>query len=100
MKRGQMPRDSISPLRSFLTPSFRKLYANLPEHIQALADEKYRLFQQAPFHPSLEFQAKGSVWTVAIGRSYRAIARRSGNDLHWVWIGSHEDYNNILKRMK
>jgi hypothetical protein len=90
----------VTPLRSFLTPSFRKLYAGLPDAVQELADEKYRLFKLDPFHPSLEFRAKGMVWTVAIGRSYRAIARRSGNDLHWVWIGSHEDYNNVLGRLK
>jgi len=74
----------VTPLRSFLTPSFRKLYAGLPDVVQELADEKYRLFMQDPFHPSLEFRPKGKVWTVAIGRSYRAIARRFGNDLHWV----------------
>ena len=90
----------MTPLRSFLTPSFRKLYAALPNAVQKLADEKYRLFKQDPFHPLLEFRAKGKVWTVAIGRSYRAIARRFGNDLHWVWIGSHEDYNNVLRRLK
>ncbi|HXJ95851.1 MAG TPA: hypothetical protein VMT20_23670 [Terriglobia bacterium] len=88
------------PLRFFLTTSFRKLYAGLPPAVQNLADEKYRLFKQDPFHPSLEFQAKGRVWTVAIGRSYRAIARRFDNDLHWVWIGSHEDYNNILRKLR
>lgn len=90
----------MTPLRSFLTPSFRKQYAELPPSVQKLADEKYRLFEQNPFHPSLEFRPKGRVWTVAIGRSYRAIARRFGNDLHWVWIGSHEEYNNILPRFK
>jgi len=53
-----------------------------------------------PYHPSLEFQAKGKIWTVAIGRSHRAIARRFENDLHWVWIGSHEAYNHLLGRLK
>jgi hypothetical protein len=90
----------VTSLHSFLTPSFQKLYAGLPQNIQNLAYEKYRLFQQNPFHPSLEFQAKGKVWTVAIGRSYRAIARRVGTDLYWIWIGSHEDYNNVLRRLK
>jgi hypothetical protein len=83
-----------------LTPSFRKLYRDLPSAVQTLANEKYRLFQQDPFHPSLEFEAKGEVWTDAIGRSYRAIAKRFGNDLYWVWIGSHEDYNKVLRRLK
>jgi len=86
--------------RSYLTPSFRNLYGALPPEIQRLAAAKYQLFQQNPFHASLEFRPKGKVWTVAVGRSYRAIARRSENDLHWVWIGSHEAYNELLGRMK
>lgn len=90
----------MTPLRSFVSASFRKLYDELPNQVQKLADDKYRLLKDDPFHPSLEFQAKGKVWTVAIGRSHRAIARRFGNDLYWVWIGSHEDYNNFLKRLK
>ena len=90
----------MNPLRSFLTANFRKLYADLPKDIQELADEKYRFFQRDPFHPSLEFTAKGKVWTAAIGRSYRAIARRFENNLYWVWIGSHEDYNHVLGRLK
>jgi hypothetical protein len=87
-------------LRSFLTPVFRKLYAGLPANIRRLAKEKYRLFQDNPTHPSLEFQAKGNVWTVAIGRSYCAIGRMRGDDdIHWVWIGSHEAYNTMLRRL-
>jgi hypothetical protein len=83
-----------------VTPTFRKLYRELPENIQKLAGEKYCLFQADPFHPSLEFQSKGKAWTVAVGRSYRCIGRRDGDDIHWVWIGSHEDYNKILQRLK
>jgi hypothetical protein len=90
----------VSPFRSFLTVNFRRLYADLPNEVQKLAEEKYRLFKDDPFHPSLEFQSKGKVWTVAIGRAYRAIARRFGNDLYWVWIGSHEAYDKLLSRMK
>ena len=80
--------------------SFSKTVAELPEEVQELAFEKYELFKQDPYHRSLGFKAKGKAWTVEIGRSYRAIAYRSGNRLSWVWIGSHEDYNNVLKRVK
>ena len=58
------------------------------------------MFRSDPFHPSLEFQRKVEVWTVAIGRSYRAIARARGQDYYWVWIGSHEDYNKILNQWR
>ena len=43
---------------------------------------------------------KGNVWTAAIGQSYRVIAMRRDNNLYWVWIGSHEDYNHVLTRTK
>ena len=90
----------MNPFRSFLTASFRKLYADLPSEVRKQAEKKYRLFRRDPNHPSLEFQPKGRVWTVAIGRSHRAIARRFGNDLYWVWIGTHEAYNKLLGRLK
>ena len=32
--------------------------------------------------------------------TYRAIAFRTENHLWWFWIGSHEDYNKVLNRVK
>ena len=86
--------------RSFALPEFWKCYEQLPEAIQRLADKKYSLFQENPFHPALGLQKKGNVWTVDIGRSYRAIAVREEDDFHWFWIGPHEAYNKILRRVK
>jgi hypothetical protein len=86
--------------RSFALAEFWKCYKGLPENVRALADKKYALFEQEPFHPSLGLQQKGGVWTVDIGRSYRAMAYREGNDFHWFWIGSHEAYNKLLRRVK
>jgi hypothetical protein len=90
----------VSPLQSSATPRFWKLFALLPEQVQDLAIEKYELFKQDPYHSSLGFQAKGKVWTVDVGRSYRALAFRTENHLWGFWIGSHEDYNNVLNRVK
>ncbi|HUD99761.1 MAG TPA: hypothetical protein VMR62_09325 [Bryobacteraceae bacterium] len=84
--------------QSYALPEFWDCYDRLPKNIQALADNKYTRFQENPFHPSLGLQKKGEVWTVDIGRSYRALAWRQGNDFHWYWIGSHEAYNKLLLR--
>jgi hypothetical protein len=84
--------------RSHAVPAFWACYDGLPEAVRSLADKKYALFQDNPFHPSLGLQQKGEVWTVDIGRSYRALAWREGNDFHWYWIGSHEAYNKLLRR--
>ena len=86
--------------RSFALPAFWKCYDALPENTQALADAKHALFEQEPFHPSLGLKQKGEVWTVDVGRSYRAIAYRTGDEFHWFWIGSHEAYNKLLRRLK
>lgn len=86
--------------RSFAVPDFWKCYKKLPVYIQELADKKFAQFTKEPFHPSLGLQRKGEVWTVDIGRSYRAIALREGDHFHWFWIGSHEAYNKLLQRLK
>ena len=65
-----------------------------------LADAKFALFRENPFHPSLALKHKGEVWTADVGRSYRAIAWRDGNDFHWFWIGSHGAYNHLLSRVE
>jgi hypothetical protein len=49
---------------------------------------------------SLGLQQKGRIWTVDVGRSWRAIAIRKDNTFHWFWIGSHEAYNKILRRFR
>ena len=90
----------MDPFLCSATSRFWKLFAELPAEVQDLAIDKYALFKRDPYHPSLGFQAKGKVWTVDIGRSYRAIAFRTENQLSWFWIGSHEDYNNVLKRAR
>lgn len=86
-------------LISFTHPDFWKCYQKLPSEIKDLSDRKFLLFRKEPFHPSLGFAKKGNVWTVDIGLHYRAIALREDDTLVWFWIGSHEDYNNLMNRL-
>ena len=86
--------------RSFALPEFWKSYQKLPAHVRDLADKKFELFTRDRFNASLGLKQKGEVWTVDVGRSYRAIALREENDFHWFWIGSHEAYNQLLRRAK
>ena len=85
-------------LRSHALAEFWDCFDCLSASVRKLADNKYALFEQNPFHPSLGLQQKGDVWTVDIGRSYRALAWREGNDFHWYWMGTHEAYNKLLRR--
>jgi hypothetical protein len=31
---------------------------------------------------------------------YRAIGIFNENEIIWFWIGSHEEYNNLLKKIR
>jgi len=89
-------------LISRTTERFRKIFQQLPEHIQQQARAAYRLFRQDPAHPSLRFRPVHSsepVYSARVGRSYRALAIREGERLTWFWIGSHADYEEMLKRL-
>jgi plasmid maintenance system killer protein len=37
-----------------------------------------------------------NVWSVRINEQYRAVAERRGDTVTWVWIGSHNDFDNLF----
>jgi len=89
-------------LISRTTEGFRKTFEQLPEQIPQQARAAYRLFRQDPAHPSLRFKQvhpSEPVYSARVGRSYRALAVLEGERLTWFWIGSHADYEDMLKRL-
>ena len=50
-----------------------------------------------PRHPSLRFKKVGEVWVVRVARGFRALALLQGDTFYWFWIGSHDDYEQMLK---
>jgi len=54
------PEPALS-FRSFALPEFWQCYEVLPAKVQALADQKFSLFNSNPFHPSLALKQKGEV---------------------------------------
>ena len=82
-------------MKSNALTSFWQCYDALPEQVQRLAKKNFALFKGNPRHPSLGFQKKGGVYTVQVGRSYRAIARERNGECYRFWIGTHEAYNNF-----
>jgi hypothetical protein len=91
-------------MKSEVTRRFRKLYELLPKRVQLEARYVYRLWRQNPYHPSLHFKQVGTllgtpVYSVRIGRKWRALGSLEGNTVEWFWIGSHEAYNQIIKQL-
>jgi hypothetical protein len=80
------------------SPDFWRAYRKLPKNVQATADKNLALFKDNPRHPSLQYRPVSSdpnYYTVRIGMTYRAVAVKTENGPQWVWIGSHEAYNNL-----
>ena len=80
---------------------FWKLYRSLPEPIQRLAAKNYRLWLENAAHPSLDFKklhGRGERFSVRVGDHYRALGQRVADGVEWVWIGTHEEYNKIIRR--
>jgi hypothetical protein len=69
----------------------------LPEQVRALADKNYALLKENPQHPSLQFQKISRFWSVRVGLRYRALAVEADGDLVWFWIGSHADYDAMIR---
>jgi mRNA-degrading endonuclease RelE of RelBE toxin-antitoxin system len=88
-------------LTSKTTKRFREALAALPEHVRAQAQSAYRLFQQDPRHPSLQFKQvhpTRPIYSVRVGLGYRALGVREADVIVWFWIGSHADYDRLLSQ--
>ena len=84
-------------MRHRTTPRFWERYWSLPNDVRELADKNFRLLQRNPRHPSLQFKKVGNVWSARVGLAHRALAVEDGEDFLWVWIGTHDDYERMIK---
>jgi len=81
----------------FASPSFWSAYEALPPAVRRLADRNYELLNQNPTHPSLHFKKVGRYWSVRVGIHYRALAVEVEDGLVRFWIGSHAEYDKLIK---
>ena len=79
------------------TRRFWKGFADLPESMQRLARKNFELLKADPQHPSLHFKKVGRFWSARVGLNYRVLAVEDGDDFIWVWIGSHDEYDRMIK---
>lgn len=79
------------------TDRFWKCLEKLPFYTQELAKENFELLKNNPKHPSLHFKKVGQFWSARVGLDYRALCFDDGEDFIWVWIGTHDEYQRIVK---
>jgi hypothetical protein len=90
-------------LRSHVTATFRRLFAGLPEPVRHRARQSYLLWKDNPAHPGVDFKRvhpQQPIYSVRIGIGWRAVGFREGDGIVWFWIGSHADYDQLLRRLE
>ena len=62
----------------------------------------YVLFRENPQHPSLQFKKvheREPVYSVRVTIAHRAVGLLENDKITWFWIGSHADYDRLLKSL-
>lgn len=72
------------------------MYSKLPSEIQELANKNYQLLKENPHHPSLQLKRIEELWSVRVGKHYRAIGIDAPNGIQWIWVGSHAEYDKFI----
>ena len=84
-------------MKYFASPSFWSGYDELPFYIQKIADKNFGLLKKNPKHPSLYLKKVDKYWSVRVGLKYRALGIEIGKGVVWFWIGTHAEYDNLIK---
>jgi len=89
-------------MKSYTTDGFWKYYIKLPLVIKKQAKEKYKIFLNDPYYPSIHFKRVHStrpIYSIRITKDYRTVGIFQDNEIIWFWIGSHSDYSNLMKKL-
>ena len=84
-------------MKHFASPTFWDAYQKLPAHVRELADKNLAILKHDTRHPSLHFKKVGGYWSVRVGTRYRALGVRVDEAIVWFWIGSHSDYDALIR---
>ena len=87
-------------MKSQASQRFWRLFHDLPEDIQRLAEKNYDLWKNDPSHPPLRFrrlEGREDLVTIRIGDHYLALGIMDGGRVTWVWIGTHADYDRLIR---
>lgn len=85
-------------MRHRATKRFWQAYDRLPAEVRELADRCYALLRENPAHPSLRFKKAAGLWSARVGVGHRALAVEDEEGFVWVWIGTHAEYDRLLRR--
>lgn len=78
------------------------MFEKLPVEVRRRARQSYRLWKEDPAHPGVQFKRVHEhqpIYSVRVGLDWRAVGLWQGDAIIWFWIGSHAEYDGLLKRL-
>ena len=88
-------------MRSKINAEFRKHYSNLPPDVRRRARRAYAIWRENPRHPSLHFKRVSDtdpIYSARIDANYRVLGVSRKDAIIWFWIGTHAEYERLLKQ--
>ncbi len=89
-------------MKSSTTKDFRKRLNQLPIAVQEQANKAYALWRTNTYHSSLQFKRVSQhqpIYSARISLNYRALGLLEKEHIYWFWIGTHAEYDELLKRL-
>lgn len=89
-------------MKSSTTKDFRKRLNQLPISVREQANKAYALWKTDPYRPSLQFKRvsqRQPIYSARISLNYRALGLLEKEHIYWFWIGTHAEYDELLKRL-
>jgi len=86
-------------MNSRVTDDFLARFAGLPDTVKAQARKSDPSWKSDPSHPSLHFKRihnHEAMYSVRVGKGWRALGLRNRDTMHWFWIGSHAEYDRLV----
>lgn len=85
-------------MKSKRTAEFRERLYALPPGARRQAYKAYRQFKNDPDHPGLQFKhIRGDLYSVRIGLRFRALGKLKADEITWFWIGTHAEYDKLIR---
>ena len=84
-------------MNHFASPDFWKEYEKLPKHIKELSDKNFDIVNGRDAAHAHNFKKVGNYRSVRVGKKHRAVAIEIEEGLLWFWIGTHPEYDKLLK---
>ncbi len=82
------------------TRAFWRCFDSLPDDVQLRTRRAYANWRVDPSHPGLNFKRVSRsqpVYSVRVSLAHRALGMLEKDTVIWFWIGSHDDYERLLK---